>query len=465
MKRKIDAFAARFGMFSRVSSVLVAVSGGVDSMALLHYLLSQRDEYGITVMAAHCNHGLRKEAEEDERLVESFCAEHHIPFFTKYLDLPKDGGKSIHPISRKMRYDFFSAIMKREKLDILATAHHGDDQIETILMQQMRGFDYYRGQMGIPVERPFSGGRLIRPFLPVTKKEIITYAQTHAVPWREDESNLKDDYTRNRVRKQLLPTLKQENREAHTHFQKLAEDFRVDAAYLTQQAEKVLSETAVQTEDGYVLKLHRFREAPIALQRRVIHLLLTYLYNQKHGQFSRIHIEECFELISDTHPSAQRSLPNHIKVYRNYEQLHFTDAERIFYDAQRPLQAVSDLPAKVETGLGTLIFEPFKGTIPPHDDTSFYCPISKLNLPLSVRARNPGDVIRPLGLGGTQKLKQIMIDEKVPRPEREWWPIITDATGAVLWAPLLKKSEGAGRAGEEDDYVWMQLVKKEHAHT
>ncbi|QQK78553.1 tRNA lysidine(34) synthetase TilS [Salicibibacter cibi] len=465
MKRKIEAFAARHGMFPQGSSVLVAVSGGVDSMALLHYLFSRRDEYGITLMAVHCNHGLRKEAEEDEKLVKRFCAERDIPFFTKYLDLPKDEGKSIQSISREMRYDFFSVIMKREKSDILATAHHGDDQIETILMQQMRGFDYYGGQMGIPVERSFSRGKLLRPFLPVTKQEIMAYAQTHAVPWGEDESNRKDDYTRNRVRKQLLPTLKQENHEVHAHFQKLAEDFRGDAAYLTQQAEKVLSETVVQTEGGYVLQLPRFRKAPIALQRRTIHLLLTYLYHQKHGQFSRIHIEECFELISGTHPSAQRSLPNRIKVYRNYEQLCFTDAERASYDdGQRPMQVVSDLPAKVETGLGTLVFEPFKGTVPSHDDTSFYCPLSKLHLPLSVRARHPGDAIRPLGLDGTQKLKQVMIDAKVPRPEREWWPVITDATGVVLWAPLLKKSEVAGRAGEQDNYVRMQLVKKE-AHT
>ncbi|AXF56611.1 tRNA lysidine(34) synthetase TilS [Salicibibacter kimchii] len=464
MKRKVNAFVSRHGMFPRGSSVLVAVSGGVDSMSLLHYLFSQRDEYGITVMAAHCNHGLRKEAEEEEAFVKRFCEERHIPFFHKTLDLSKNEGRSIQRISRDMRYDFFSAIMKTEKLDRLATAHHGDDQIETMLMQQTRGFDYYGGQIGIPVDRPFSEGRLLRPFLPVTKKEIIAYAKAHTVSWREDETNRKDAYTRNRVRKQVLPPLKRENREAHTHFQKLAEDFRDDALYLKQQAEKVLSETAVQREDGYVLTLPRFRETPIALQRRAIHLLLTYIYHQKHGQFSRIHIEECFTLIEGTHPSAQRSLPDGIKVYRDYEQLHFSDAERPPCEEAGALRVkVYDFPAKVETGLGTLLFEPFKGSPPPHDETSYYFPRSELHLPLSVRTRQPGDVIRPLGLGGTQKLKQVMIDAKVSRRERDCWPVITDATGVVLWAPLLKKSKDAGHIGEKDDYVWIQLVKKEHA--
>lgn len=466
MKHKIDAFASRHGMFPEGSSVLVAVSGGVDSMSLLHYLFSQREEYGVTVMAAHCNHGLRKDADEDEAFVKRYCEERHIPFFRKYLDLPKNEGRSIQRISREMRYDFFSKIMKTEKLDRLATAHHGDDQIETMLMQQMRGFDYYGGQMGIPVNRSFAQGRLLRPFLQVTKREIIAYAETHAVPWQEDESNQKDDYTRNRVRKQLLPSVKQENREAHTHFQTLAEDFRDDAIYLNQQAEKVLSETVMNREGGYVLKLPSFRQTPIALQRRVIHLLLTYLYHQKAGQFSRIHIEDCLELIAGAHPSAQRSLPDRISVYRDYEQLHFADTERVPAGGYDGLPAaVHDFPAKVQTGIGMLLLEPFKGSVPPHGDPSFYCPLSKLHLPLSVRARHPGDVIRPLGLGGTQKLKQVMIDAKVPRRERDWWPVITDAAGVVLWVPLLKKSENAGRSGEEDDYVRMKLDNEEHAYT
>ncbi|SDJ16536.1 tRNA lysidine(34) synthetase TilS [Natribacillus halophilus] len=451
MKHKIETFASRHEMFPPGTAVLVAVSGGVDSMALLHYLHSNRHVYGVTVMAVHCNHGLRVDAFADEKLVEQFCRENDIPFFYKKLDLPSS--RSIQRVSREMRYEFFSEIMASENVDRLATAHHGDDQVETILMQQMRGINYYGGQIGIAAHRPFGLGKLVRPLLALTKAELIAYARAYSVPWREDTSNEKDDYTRNRVRNHLLPTLKRENREVHAHFQTFAEDVRDDAIYLHEQAEKIISETTEKQPDGYKLEITPFRQYPIPLQRRAIHLLLNYLYEQKHTQFSRVHIDECLALMASRYPSAERSFPEGVYARRNYGQLHLANHKGAKgTERDEWPKALYEFPAKVDSEMGSLCFKHVKERV-PHDEATYCCPLATLSLPLLVRTRLPGDVIRPLGLGGTQKLKQVMIDAKVPRPERSRWPVVTDAKGTVLWVPLLKKNEDAGRHARDGEYL------------
>ncbi|MBB6451558.1 tRNA(Ile)-lysidine synthase [Geomicrobium halophilum] len=460
MKQKIAEFLARHQMFPKGSSVLVAVSGGVDSMALLHYLHSQKDVFEITVNAVHCNHGLREEAWKEKAVVQQFCADRDIPFFYKNLGVKKEHNTSIQQVSREKRYEFFSQIMKTDEIDRLATAHHGDDQVETMLMKQMRGFNYYGGEMGIAANRLFgTDKRIIRPFLPVTKKDIIDYSRRNEVPWCEDTSNESNDYTRNRIRKKLLPTLKSENKEVHTQFQMLAEDLREDALFLRQQAEKIVKEAAAVQTDEVTLDLTRFRHHPFSLQRRVIHLLLNYLYHQKNAQFSRVHIEDCLELITAKHPSAELSLPDGVSALRNYEELCLS-AKKHKGGIESP-QELREFPVKLESAIGTLSFAEGHTSLSDREPTVYCCPMSQLSLPIYVRTRKPGDIMRPLGLSGTQKLKQIMIDAKVPRRQREHWPVITDALGNILWVPLLKKNEGANQKAKDSNYLVIELFKND----
>ncbi|MCH1471073.1 MAG: tRNA lysidine(34) synthetase TilS, partial [Flavobacteriaceae bacterium] len=178
--------------------ILVAVSGGVDSMVLLDLLR----EYSDVVVVAHCNFQLRgQESAEDEQLVESYCKRHQLTCHIKRFDtkLPK---QSTQMAARTLRYNWFEELCLSNDYDVVLTAHHADDNIETLLMNIIRGTGI-EGLTGIPEQN----GRILRPLLPFYKSEIIAYAQVHQIPWREDRSNKSNDYQRNAMRHHVIPEL------------------------------------------------------------------------------------------------------------------------------------------------------------------------------------------------------------------------------------------------------------------
>ena len=180
-------------------SVLCGVSGGLDSMCLLHLLTTWGKKQGIHVTAAHFHHGLRGEtADRDQAFVERYCHEHHIPFVTVRGDtkaLVEQRGLSVEEAARLLRYDFLQDQAKRCHTAYVLTAHHADDNAETILLQLLRGTGG-RGMCGIAPQRE----NLLRPFLQITRAQLETYANDHAIPFVEDETNREDDFSRNRIR-------------------------------------------------------------------------------------------------------------------------------------------------------------------------------------------------------------------------------------------------------------------------
>lgn len=233
-ERKVDDFIKTNTLITKGDSVLIGVSGGPDSVALLHYLVQKRNIYNISIRAAHVDHMLRgKDSYNDLLFVQELCKQWNIPCEAIRINIQEKMGalnKGMEETARIYRYRFFQDIMEKYQHNKLLLGHHGDDQIETILMRLTRG-STGKGRAGIPLRRAFANREIIRPLLCVTKKEIEEYCHIHDLSIRIDSSNFEQDYTRNRFRLNVLPFLKKENNHVHEHFQRFSEEILSDEAF------------------------------------------------------------------------------------------------------------------------------------------------------------------------------------------------------------------------------------------
>ncbi|HEU5138530.1 MAG TPA: tRNA lysidine(34) synthetase TilS [Bacillales bacterium] len=443
MRQAVDRFIKRHHLLERGAVVVVGVSGGPDSMALLDYLESVRYLWDLRLIAASVDHGFRgKESAADLSYVQAYCREKNITFEGTSLDVNayrKEEGVSLQEAARECRYEFFDNIVKKFNADYLALAHHGDDQVETMLMRQVRGSSGI-ARSGIPVRRRFGTAEMIRPFLDVDKRQIEEYCKNQGIQPRRDPSNDSDAYTRNRFRHHVLPFLKKENPNVHVRFQYESERIREDELYLEQLAEARLSDVMIsESPKQTILSVEAFSDMPMALQRRVIHLILSYLYRQIPPSLSVIHIEGIVQLLSQEQPSARLDLPLGLQAIRSYGRLVFTYKKEEYGDEEYQHQL--DVPGKAHFPVGTIVAE-FADEYQEHpdDDDGFVCDPDLINLPLFVRTKRSGDRLSPKGMKGSKKVKAIFIDEKIRRDLRNKWPLVTDSEGTVLWVPGLKHS-------------------------
>ena len=290
-------------LFEAGDLVLVGCSGGIDSMALLHFLNSKKDELGISVGAVHVDHMLRGEESGRDRLfTEATAEEWGVECFSRAIPIPeiwKEKGGNKQQLCRSERYAYFLEVMEQTGADKFATAHHADDQLETILMSGLRG-NLQDGSFGIQASRPFGSGFLIRPQLAVTKEQIADYIELHKISYREDSSNREAAYTRNRLRQRVLPLLKKENSNVSQNFVELAEDMQQDQQFLQELAKTKLQQLIQIKEDGIILSAKSFRLEAYALQKRMVLLLLNYLYNQKQVPVTRQLVGQMQEMMQSS---------------------------------------------------------------------------------------------------------------------------------------------------------------------
>ncbi|RHW31820.1 tRNA lysidine(34) synthetase TilS [Neobacillus notoginsengisoli] len=458
---KVEALLKRKSTSLEGTSILVGVSGGPDSMALLHYLQENKENWGIRLTAAHVDHMFRGEQSlHDALFVKGYCDKHSIPFEMARINVPdiiKRTGKNGQAASREARYDFFGKLMGKYGFTYLALAHHADDQIETILMRLTRG-SAGKGRAGIPFMRRFHSGIIIRPFLEATKEELIDYCKRKGIEPRIDPSNEKEIYSRNRFRKTVLPFLKNENPNIHAHFQRYSEDLIIDEEYLEELAAERMVTVMKSREKGKIeIDILAFLGMPMPLQRRGIQLILNYLYEETPDSLGAIHIDQVISLLNRPHPSGSLDLPGGLTVIRSYLQCIF----QFGHSEKKPFRIEVWDTGKVALPNGRVILveasgRPVAGAGP--DCT--YLAVSQADLPLIIRTRENGDRMSLKGMHGSRKLKDIFIDHKVPVPERESWPVVTDSRGRILWLPGLKKSAFDSSVDSEES-VWRLVYSKE----
>ncbi|OLS34130.1 tRNA lysidine(34) synthetase TilS [Bacillus sp. MRMR6] len=460
LEAKVAAFLNHNSYSFKNKKMVVGVSGGPDSLALLHFLWGQRKTYHFSIVAAHVDHMFRgQESFEDALFVKSFCHQNNIPFEMARIDVPelsKKTKKSSQIAAREARYGFYKNIMEKYNYPYLVLGHHGDDQVETILMRLTRGSSG-TARAGIPFKRTFGSGFLLRPFLGITKTDIESYCHRHHLQPRIDPSNEKGVYSRNRFRKVVLPFLKSENQNVHEHFQRFSEELNQDEIFLQElTVQKMNTVMTIRKKGKITIDNNRFLEMPLPLQRRGIHLILNYLYNEKPASLSALHTDQILSLVKHPHPSAALDLPSGLKVIKSYDFLSFQfelmTVENYYFELKEP--GVVVLPS------GTMI--KMVVTDQCEMDLNTCCLLldaDQFVFPIKIRTRRMGDRMTLKGMSGTKKLKDIFIDGKIPIQDRDSWPVITDGNDNILWLPGLKKSSFEGIKHPASHYILLTYQK------
>lgn len=397
MLNKLWAFIRQHEMIARGDTVICAVSGGADSMALLFALYLLKEKLGIRLEAAHFNHNLRgAESDGDEAFVREFCARYEIELFVG-AGVVMAGEKGLEAAAREARYAFLHTLPGK-----IATAHTADDNAETVLLHLVRGTGL-KGLGGIAPVR----GNVIRPMLSVTRQEVMAFLEEYHIPHREDSSNHGDQFLRNRLRHHVMPLLTAEN-------PSLAENLSAMALRLRQD-EQALQSCAAYTEP---LEVQWLRNQSPAVRGRVLEAFL-----KKHGvrEPEARHIAQAEALAFSEKPSAFAVFSGGVTVRRQYGILTAGTGEK-------PMEMVTlSCPGTVELPGWQIQCLPAEQIV---NSTHIFtvCPHGTV----TVRTRQVGDTIRLSG--GTKSLKKLFVDRKVPAAQRAAIPVLSDERGILgVW--------------------------------
>lgn len=409
--------------------LLIACSGGVDSVALVYFMKAVRKKLKIDIVVAHVDHMLRGEASAlDREFVEQLCAKERLPVHSSAIPIPdiyQQNGGNLQALCRKERYRFLAQVMQRENCPKLVTAHHADDQLETMLMALTKGATV-NGYQGMQAKRPFATGQLIRPFLAVTKEAIEQYVLACNGTYRTDESNAKEHYTRNRFRHRIIPLLQQENPHIATHAVQLAHNLQQDEALLMSLAtaafERIVTKKSTHT---YTIDINVFQKESLALQRRIILILLNYIYNDSSTIFSYSLLTSINTLFETTNGSATIHLPNDFMMQRAYHIVTICPRQ------QQQGQRMQVLTMNKWHDFGHVRLFIGSENIRASGER-YYFSAHAVSFPLHIRTRRKGDRIKLAQMAQYKRLSRLFIDCKVPLAKRDEWPLLVDAENEIL---------------------------------
>ena len=414
------------------SRVLCAVSGGADSMCMLHRLKALEKELAISVCAAHFEHGIRgEESVRDCRFVQEYCQAQDIPFICEHGDVPAEAerrGLGLEETARLLRYDFLRRAAEALGCDLIATAHNADDNAETLLLNLVRGAGS-QGLCGIPPRR----GNIVRPLLDMTREEIEQYNALHAVPHVEDSTNASDEYSRNLLRHKVMPVLRELNPEFSRRALSAAALLRRDGEYLDAQAEEFIREHF----DGQSVGIAALKELDRAVSSRVIRRLWSATLYEKHM--------EAVYALTEGSGLGFADLPGG-RMRREQGRLYFTAPETAQIE-EMPVRAGETLLLP-RAGLKiSAKFDTFPGEI--HTPFKTYClKNEKLCGTLRCTSRRPGDRFSPAGRGCTKTLKALFTDAGMTQRERDLTPVFRDDNGIAAVMGFGIDSRFAAKPGD-----------------
>lgn len=443
MVKKMLALSAQYDMLPPGELVLCAVSGGKDSMCLLHLLHTLAPERGFTLQAAHFNHHLRgEESDRDERFVRTWCREQGIALSCGGADVrarAAQTGRGIEETARALRYAFLEDTAAQLGAARIVTAHTADDNAETVLLHLVRGSGL-QGLTGIPPRR----GIVVRPLLTAERAEVAEYCAEHGVPHVEDSTNSDERYTRNFLRRQVMPLLEQANPRAVEHISAAAGRLRSDHDYLCAQAAQTASAGRV-TCDGLVIEARLLAQAPDPVALRALRILLERAGGA--SPCTAAHLHALLELCRSAAPSGTVHLPGLI-ARRSYGELVLAPAAQA--SAPPPPTPVRENARTVFGSTGWSVT--CRRAVCPEksfkNPDTFFLACGKIKGTLLLRSRRTGDTLRRPGRSG-KTLKKLFIEEKIPLPLRALLPVLADDAGVLAVAGLGPDASRLARPGEE----------------
>ena len=399
---------SKYKLFKTADKILLAVSGGLDSMVMLHLC----KEAGLNIGVAHCNFKLRgEESNQDEYFVKGFCNENEIPFYVTQFntqEYSKQKGLSIQMAARELRYTWFKQIIDKNEFAYIATAHHANDSIETALLNFVHGGSL-EGYEGIPVKN----GRIIRPILFATKEQIISYAIANNISWREDSSNLTDDYQRNFIRHQLVPQLKNLNPS-------------LEGTFLTGQR-KIRDELDFTNHQIEVWKAKHLliKGNTVFIEKKELgHSFLLW----KCIRELNFNFYQCEDVLRSI-----QGQPG--KFFLSVSHQLVIDREHLIVSpiSEQPVNVLIEMDSKeVIRGRRLLKIESIDVKKPSSDQAEVLLDANKIAFPLIWRGWRQGDFFYPLGMEQKKKLSDFLIDTKVPLNEKQDVTVL-ESDGKIVW--------------------------------
>ena len=415
------------------SKVVVATSGGPDSMCLLSLLCDLKDEKKLDIIVAHVNHKIRKESDEEALMVQDYCDKNMLTFELLELNEFKNN-KFSEDIARKKRYDFFNKLIFKYHAKYLLTAHHGDDLIETILMRITRGstLSGYAGIRNISENPRYT---ILRPLLYVTKDEILRYLKEENIPYAIDKSNDNLKYTRNRYRHNILPLLKEEDKNIHKKYLKFSKELQDYDTFIN----NYINDKKIIVDNSIVI--NKIISESDFIKRKCIELLIKNIQAYDLLDINDKNMNDILSLITKNNKS--------INLNNNYIAINSYGILKIVKDNNDAFDEIV-LDKDLSTKLFNFYYNPKEGDT---TNNSIYLDSGELKLPLKLRAKLDGDKIFVKNLNGSKKVKDVFIDSKVPVAKRKIYPILVDSDNNVIWIPGLKKSQFSKDKSEKYDII------------
>jgi len=422
--------------------VIAGISAGPDSMALLNYL---NKTFPNKVICVHINHNIRKESQEEEAYLKKYCQKENIIFESTKIKSYKEN--NFENEARKKRYTFYEKMMKKYKTKYLFLAHHGDDLLETIIMKFIRGSNL-KGYSGFNKVTKMKDYLIIRPFVEYEKKQLIEYCNKNNIKYYLDKTNEDITFTRNRIRKNIIPLLKKEDENIIKKALKYSNQITETNNYIQKEIESAIKEIY----KNETIDINKLKKKDLFLQKNIIFKILTIAYSNKENTIKEKHLESILKMVKSNKSNIKINLPKQKMAIKEYDKLYIKNIqenEKSYY-----------LKLKKTNNINNHIIKIIDKSNKKGND------IIRLNkdeikLPLYLRNKNKGDKILIKGAKYHKKIKDIFIEKKIPITKRSNYPILIDSNNQILWIPNLKKSIFDKEKDEKYDIILWYCEKEE----
>jgi tRNA(Ile)-lysidine synthase len=428
-------------LIKKGDKIIVGVSGGPDSICLLDLLYRFKDQYNLNLFIIHINHGLRKKESLAEQIfVENLAKRLGLPVFIKKIDVltyKKKEKLSLEEAARNLRYKIFGQICQKEKIDKLALAHTASDQVETILMNFLRG-GAVSGLSGMDYQTDFkifvSGKKIsfqvIRPLLDYPRSEILNYLKGNNLKFCIDKTNLALNFTRNRIRHLLIPLLREYNPSFEKNISKKAQLFRFLNNEIEAKIKKIIKQTKIN-KNKVEFSLKKWQGLEPFYKREVLLVLIKEFLSARN--IGTVHIEEVVSLLENSSTGGFKTLPGSLIVYKSYDKLIISQPDWLF--SKKTIRkkrirtpGVTEIPeieANIETCLVSKKLEAGHNKI--------FVDYDKTGQDIFIRSRREGDRFKPLKFRGSKKIQDFLVDKKIPVFLRDSIPILINKQNQIIW--------------------------------
>lgn len=421
--------------------IVVGVSAGPDSMCLLNLLEKKTNK----IIVCHINHNIREQSIIEEEYLKKYCQEHNLIFESMTIKEYKEN--NFENEARKIRYKYYEEILNKYNSNKLFLAHHGDDLIETILMKIER-VSNIEGYAGIKRISKLKNYDIIRPLLPYTKNDIITYNKSHNITYYIDSSNTNIDYTRNWYRHKVLPILKEKDKNIHLKFLKYSETLQEYNEYIDREINKKIP----NIYQNNIINIDILNKEDSFLKKNILYYIMNDIYNNESNIITEKHIQNILTMINSNKPNLSINIPQSKILVKEYNKLYIKNNIK----EEKKYKIIFEDTIKIDN-------LEIKKVSEEESDGNNICRLNSkdIKFPIYIRNRKDGDYMILKNSNYKKKIKEIFIENKLPISKRNNYPLLVDSDDKVLWIPNMKKSNLCYKKDENYDIIIKCIEREE----